>query len=130
MNEQFLTADEMEILCVKCADKMRSANISKVKLAIVASIINRQKKSANNVSHLKGINTNKKKQLMQELFIGNNKETVRNPFSGESVELEPEAVALYDYIKGCELSRNGRGMEIGMDIFMQNWPDAYMKLLD
>lgn len=57
-------------------------------------------------------------------------EAVQNPFSGESVGLEPEAVALYDYIKGCEMMQRYEGMEKGLSIFRTRWPEEYMTLLD
>ena len=31
---------------------------------------------------------------------------VRNPFSGESITLSPKEVAVYDYLKGCEMMRD------------------------
>ena len=30
-------------------------------------------------------------------------ETIKNPYTGEAVELQPDAVAVYDCIKGAEL---------------------------
>lgn len=85
---------------------------------------------------------NKEEQeLLDSLFISDEKETVINPYSGKSVELEPQAVALYDYIKGCEAlihsgtkELNGKNlsaqMGIGLGIFMAKWPSEYFDLLD
>ena len=47
-------------------------------------------------------------KTVQELFPGiaiYDKEPVevRNPFSGEACILSPEEVAVYDYLKGCEM---------------------------
>jgi hypothetical protein len=55
---------------------------------------------------------------------------VTNPFSGESHVLTPEEVAVYDYIKGCEMLGDYAGVRQGLDWFMTNNPDAYMVLLD
>jgi hypothetical protein len=55
---------------------------------------------------------------------------VRNPFSGESYNLTPEEVAVYDYLKGCELLGDYDGVRRGLDWFMDNNAEAYMALLD
>jgi len=55
---------------------------------------------------------------------------VQNPFSGESFTLTPEEVAVYDYLKGCELVRDYRGLQKGLDWFRSNNAEAYMVLLD
>jgi hypothetical protein len=67
-------------------------------------------------------------KLVKQLEIGENPEMVRNPYSGIVVTLCPEAVALYDYIKGCELL--DEDFEVGLILFRTNWFDEYMKLLD
>jgi len=56
--------------------------------------------------------------------------TVQNPFSGESIELSPEEVSVYDYLKGCELMGDYEGVRKGIDWFSRNNPEAYMVLLD
>ena len=55
---------------------------------------------------------------------------VQNPFSGESATLSPEEVAVYDYIKGCELVGDYDGVRKGLDWFARANPEAYMTLLD
>lgn len=55
---------------------------------------------------------------------------VQNPFSGESATLSPEEVAVYDYIKGCELMEDYDGVRKGLDWFSRKNPEAYMTLLD
>ena len=63
---------------------------------------------------------------------------VTNPFSGESVLLDPISLSIYDFIKGCEAFH-----DVGMldkstlndfdrciDWFIKNNPKAYMILLD
>jgi hypothetical protein len=76
-----------------------------------------------------------KKKTIQELFPGImvlDKEPVevQNPFSGESIELQPDEVAVYDYLKGCELMRDYKGLQKGLDWFRSNNAKAYMVLLD
>jgi len=55
---------------------------------------------------------------------------VQNPFSGESYQLQPEEVAVYDYLKGCELMGDYKGLQRGLDWFRSNNAKAYMVLLD
>lgn len=55
---------------------------------------------------------------------------VQNPFSGETAILTPEEVAVYDYLKGCELMGDYDGVRKGLDWFSQKNPEAYMTLLD
>ncbi len=69
-------------------------------------------------------------KLFDGLTIGTKPETVKNPFSGESIELCPAAVALYDLIKGAEMIGDYRNVETGLAIFGRNWPEEYMILLD
>lgn len=53
---------------------------------------------------------------------------VTNPFSGESAMLCPEAIAVYDYIKGAEYL--GHSFREQLHYFMKKWPAEYMTLLD
>jgi hypothetical protein len=74
-------------------------------------------------------------KTVQELFPGiaiYDKEpvSVQNPYSGESALLEPEEVAVYDYIKGCEMMGDYDGVRRGLDWFARKNPEAYMTLLD
>ena len=55
---------------------------------------------------------------------------VQNPFSGESIMLTPEEVAVYDVTKGCEMFGDYEGVRKGINWFMDNNPKAYMVLLD
>jgi len=76
-----------------------------------------------------------KKKSIQELFPGImvlDKEPVevQNPFSGESTTLTPDEVAVYDYLKGCELMGDYKGVRKGLDWFRSNNASAYMILLD
>ena len=65
-----------------------------------------------------------------ECVVGTQPETITNPYSGESVKLSPEAVAVYDTIKGAEMLGNYDTVGKGLDWFRQYYPDEYMKLLD
>jgi len=56
--------------------------------------------------------------------------SVRNPYSGESVMLEPDAVAVLDVIKGAEMMNNSDLMQKGLAWFMKHFPSEYMILLD
>jgi hypothetical protein len=76
-----------------------------------------------------------KKKSIKDLFPGImvlDKEPVevRNPFSGESTVLTPDEVAVYDYLKGCELMGDYKGLRKGLDWFRTNNGNAYMILLD
>jgi hypothetical protein len=55
---------------------------------------------------------------------------VKNPFSGEGVVLTPEAIAVYDTIKGCEMIGDYKMMEKGLNWFRRYFPAEYMVLLD
>jgi hypothetical protein len=66
----------------------------------------------------------------KDIFVGTESELITNPFSGESVMLVPEAVAVYDTIKGCELFGDYAGVRKGLDWFIENFPKEYFILLD
>ena len=55
---------------------------------------------------------------------------VANPFSGQKVMLEPIAVAVYDCIKGAEMTENFDIVEKGIEWFQKHYPKEYMVLLD
>ena len=55
---------------------------------------------------------------------------VKNPFSGEKVMLQPTAVAVYDCIKGAELTEDWKYVERGIAWFQEYYPKEYMVLLD
>ena len=69
-------------------------------------------------------------KLPFECMVGTQPETVTNPFSGQSITLTPEAVAVYDTIMGCQYTQDYRTMEKGLDWFRRHFPEAYMVLLD
>jgi len=71
------------------------------------------------------------KTLDNNLEIFSENEKMTNPYSGESVELVPEAVAVYDFIKGCEmLKAYPDDFDIARYWFAENFPKEYMILLD
>ena len=55
---------------------------------------------------------------------------VKNRFTGESVMLEPDAVAVYDTLMGAEVIQDWKTLRLGLDWFIDNEPKAYMVLLD
>ena len=70
-------------------------------------------------------------KIIADLEIGTESETVTNPYTGVSCLLEPKAVALYDFIKGCEmLGTNQKEFDQARYAFMELWPEEYFKLLD
>ena len=68
--------------------------------------------------------------FIKDLTVGTKPETVSNPYSGESFELTPTEVAVYDFIKGCEMMGLYSNMQIGLDWFKRNNAKAYLTLLD
>jgi hypothetical protein len=54
---------------------------------------------------------------------------VENFFSGETVMLTPDEVAVYDYLKGCE-PMSSQMLQKALDWFRKNNAQAYMALLD
>ena len=71
-----------------------------------------------------------KRKLPFPCVVLEHSEEITNKFSGEKVMLPPDAVAVYDTIKGAELIGNTDHLRKGIDWFIKNEPDAYMKLLD
>ena len=68
-----------------------------------------------------------------------NPEVIANPYSGEKIKLQPDAVAVYDSIKGAELMAQGiddgghplwKQVRAGLDWFRKHYPKEYMVLLD
>ncbi len=56
--------------------------------------------------------------------------SVVNPYSGARVMLEPDAIAVFDVIKGAEMLHNYSVVQQGLDWFMKYFPSEYMILLD
>ena len=74
--------------------------------------------------------TKEQQELIDKLKLEDRPEVITNPFSGRSCELEPLAVALYDYIKGCEAMKEYKEMGLALGIFAAKWPSEYYTLLD
>ena len=66
----------------------------------------------------------------KDMLIADSSEVVTNPFSGESIELTPEAVAVYDCIKGSEMLGDYNAVRKGLNWFRKQFPKEYMVLLD
>jgi hypothetical protein len=71
-----------------------------------------------------------RKVPFKDLLIGTESEMITNPFSGEGCMLPPEAVAMYDYAKGCEMLGDYKRLRICLDWFRKEFPEEYMVLLD
>jgi hypothetical protein len=56
--------------------------------------------------------------------------TVTNPFSGDSCELTPEAVAVYDVVIGANLIGDYATVRKGIAWFRKHYAREYMILLD
>lgn len=58
-------------------------------------------------------------------------DTVTNPFSGESYDLTPAELSMYDYIMGCVMLGNyDATFNKATNWFRKENPEAYMLLLD
>ena len=55
---------------------------------------------------------------------------VSNPFSGEKVKLKPTAIAVYDCIKGAEMTEDLDIVGKGIAWLQGHYPKEYMVLLD
>ena len=66
----------------------------------------------------------------KDIFVGTESELITNPFSGQSIMLTAEEVAVYDTLKGCEMVGDYDGVRKGISWFMNNNAEAYMVLLD
>jgi hypothetical protein len=79
----------------------------------------------------------KERKLPFDCAVGIEPETIQNPFSGESITIPADAVAVYDVTIGynhiAEKSGNPKHWDIvrkGLDWFRKHEPKAYMVLLD
>jgi hypothetical protein len=70
------------------------------------------------------------KKLFPGIAVYSENEVVTNPFSGASIELTPQEVAVYDYLKGCELVGDYEMLRKCIDWFIDTNIEAYMVLLD
>ena len=70
------------------------------------------------------------RKLPFDCFVGTEAETVSNPFTGESVLLPADAVAVYDTIMGAQTFSDYKTVRKGLDWFRKHFPAEYMVLLD
>ena len=69
-------------------------------------------------------------KLFPDIVIFSKKEFIANRFTGEEIELEPEAVAVYDLVMGAEMLGMYKIVRKGLDWFKQHYPKEYLVLLD
>lgn len=78
--------------------------------------------------------TTTKEQTLPKWFTGmlyTDGGTVNNPFSGESYDLTPAELSMYDFIMGCSMTgRMQNEMMKGLTWFRKANPQAYYVLLD
>ena len=67
---------------------------------------------------------------ISDLEVGDAPEEVVNPYSQETVILDPLAVAVLDMVKGAEMFNDWVTLDQGLSWFIENRPAAYMVLLD
>lgn len=70
------------------------------------------------------------RKLPFDCIVGTEAETVSNPFSGESVLLPADAVAVYDTIMGAQRFSDYKTVRKGLAWFRKHYPAEYMVLLD
>ena len=68
--------------------------------------------------------------LKTQLDVGDEPEHISNPYTGETILLTPEEVAVHDLVKGAESLRDYETVAAGCDWFRENNSKAYMVLLD
>ena len=56
--------------------------------------------------------------------------SITNPYSGQSCELDEQGVALYDFVKGCEVLGLNQKFSLGISLFAKLYPSQYYTLLD
>lgn len=83
----------------------------------------------------------KEKMNLPKWFTGKvytNGDKVKNPFSGESIEINNHELSMYDFIMGAqwliEMNKSNKKIDSefrkGLDWFRSSNPKAYMILLD
>ena len=63
-------------------------------------------------------------------IVDDEPQEVRNQFSGASIVLDPQEIAIYDVIMGANMTKNYDLVRKGTDWFRKHNPEAYMVLLD
>ena len=78
----------------------------------------------------KTMNAENKIELPFKCHVGDEPEIIANRFSGEQIECQPDAVAVYDTIMGAERFEMWDIVRSGQEWFMTHYPKEYMILLD
>jgi hypothetical protein len=68
--------------------------------------------------------------IFNGIQIGTKPEKITNPFSNQSIELPPDAVAVYDIIMGSQALGEYDRVRKGSEWFARFLPKAYMILID
>ena len=69
-------------------------------------------------------------KILDQLDLSGGPETISNPYSGAKVELDARGVALYDFLIGCQITRNYKLLDQARYLFADLYPNAYMTLID
>lgn len=56
--------------------------------------------------------------------------SIKNPYSGQSCELDERGVALHDFIKGAEDMGEDKWFNLALPLFAKLYPSQYYTLLD
>ena len=75
-------------------------------------------------------NTKRIKMPFDCVIMDKESKEIANPYTGQKALLTPEAIAVYDTIKGAEMLGKYETMETGIAWFQTNYPKEYFILLD
>jgi hypothetical protein len=75
-------------------------------------------------------NTKRIKMPFDCVIMDKESKEIANPYTGQKALLTPEAIAVYDTIKGAEMLGKYETMETGIAWFRTNYPKEYFILLD
>jgi hypothetical protein len=77
--------------------------------------------------------TTAEQELINDLAWDRNSDkliSIRNPYSGQSCELDERGVALHDFVKGAEALGLNQKFSLGISLFAKLYPSQYYTLLD
>jgi hypothetical protein len=77
--------------------------------------------------------TTAEQNLINDLAWNRNSDkliSIKNPYSGQSCELDERGVALHDFIKGAEELREDKWFNLAIPLFAKLYPSQYYTLLD
>lgn len=75
-------------------------------------------------------NLNERELPFECAILDKEPQLVANPYTQEEVLLKPDAIAVYDCIKGSELIKDWETVQKGLDWFREHEIPAYYVLLD